>query len=481
MQDRQTKSERQVRPEISSPRDSSVAGEVSESWKGEFQQTLKLAIPLVLAQLAQFSLQITDVVMMGWLGRDTLAAGSLAAALLHPLTIFGIGALTAVTPMVAQAIGAKDYVSVRRSARQGIWVSILVAIIVMLVLYRAESIYLLAGQAEETAALAASYLNYAALGVMPALGFTALRGFVTAHSQTRIILVTTIASFFINLAGNYTLMFGHFGFPKMGLAGAGIATSTVQAFVFLVLLGYIARHQAYRKYDLFVRFWKPDWPRFIEMLKIGIPIGLMLTVEVGFFAGSTFLMGWLGNDALAAHTIASQCASFSFMVPLGLSQAATIRTGLAFGRRSKEGIRRAGWMSAIIAAGFNAISCLVLLLFPHFFIGLYLDASDPVNAVSFSLGVGFLVYAGLFQVVDGLQAVMAGALRGLSDTKIPMVIATIGYWVFGMTTSYLFGFTFGWQGDGIWLGLAVGLMVTASALTFRFVWRERLGLLKMAH
>ncbi|WP_316861509.1 MATE family efflux transporter [uncultured Cohaesibacter sp.] len=460
---------------LSSPetRDNQVA---PISWGEEFKATLSLAWPLVLAQLAQFSLQITDVIMMGWLGREALAAGSLAASLLHPTAVFGIGALTAVSPMVAQSIGAKDITSVRRSARQGIWVAGLVAAVIMGILYQSEVIFAWGGQMPHIAREASGYLDYAALGVFPSLGFVALRSLVTAHSETRIILVTTIASFFVNFAGNYVLMFGKFGFPALGLAGAGIATSIVQTFVFILLVLYVAFKENYRRYDIFARFWKADWPRFFEILRVGIPIGLMVMVEVAFFASAVFLMGWLGTDQMAAHTVAVQLASLAFMVPLGMSQATTVRTGLAYGARCFEGIRRAGWISVVIVGLFNSMSCASFLLFPHFLISLYLDPNDPANAVPFTLAVSYLLYAGFFQLVDGLQAMMAGALRGLSDTKIPMIIAVVGYWLCGLPISYFFGFTLGWEGEGIWLGLGIGLAVTAVALAYRFINREKLGL-----
>ncbi|WP_321338608.1 MATE family efflux transporter [uncultured Cohaesibacter sp.] len=448
------------------------------SWREEISATLALAWPLVLAQLAQFSLQITDVIMMGWLGREALAAGSLAAALLHPVVVFGIGALSAVSPMVAQAIGAKDHASVRRSARQGIWVAFVISVMIMILLYQSRHIYAAAGQMPGISIEAARYLNFAALGVFPSLGFVALRSLVTAHSETRIILVTTIASFFVNFAGNYLLMFGKFGFPALGLAGAGISTSIVQTFVFIFMALYVIFKKGYRKYDLLARFWKPDWPRFFELFRIGIPIGLMVMVEVGLFAAAVFLMGWISTDALAAHTVAVQLASMAFMVPLGLSQATTVRAGLAYGAGSREGIRRAGWVSVLISALFNSISCASFLLFPHFLVSLYLDPTVAANSVPFTLAVSYLAYAGLFQMVDGLQATMAGALRGLSDTNMPMLIAIAGYWGCGLPISYFCGFILGWEGEGIWLGLASGLAITAASLTYRFFNRERLGLVK---
>ena len=444
----------------------------------EFRATLALAWPLVLTQVAQFSLQTTDVIMMGWLGRDYLAGGSLASALMHPLQVFGFGAVTAVAPMIAQAIGANDATSIRRTARQGIWIAFIIAVGLMLILFQGEAIFLALGQQPDTSALSQSYLDFAAFCMFPSLGFLALRGLVTAHGETKVILIITIASIFVNAAGNYILMFGKFGFPRMELAGAGLSTAIVNGFIFLALLFYIARRKTFQTYDLFARFWKPDWPRFGEMLRIGIPIGLMIMIEVGLFAAATMLMGWLGKDALAAHTVAMQCAAFAFMVPLGLSQATTIRSGLAYGRKSRHGIKVAGWVSIVMGTGFMCVTGGLFLTIPTFFISLFLDPADAQNLVPFGLAVTFLAYAGLFQLVDGLQAMTAGALRGLGDTRGPMWIALFGYWVCGLPMSYMFGFQFGWGGEGIWLGLATGLAVTALILTYRFARREQIGLIK---
>ncbi|WP_319531050.1 MATE family efflux transporter [uncultured Cohaesibacter sp.] len=450
----------------------------SLSWTGEMRATLSLAWPLVFTQLAQFSLNITDVIMMGWLGRDFLAAGSLASALLHPLLLFGIGSLSAVAPMVAHAIGSGEPTSVRRTARQGIWVAFLLAAILMLIIFQAETIFLATGQQPEIAALSQSYLDFAAFSLFPAIGFIAMRSLTSAHGETKIVLGVTILSFFVNFAGNYALMFGHFGFPRLELAGAGISTSVVNFFVFGFMLVYVGRRRTYAAYDLFARFWRPDWPRFREILRIGIPIGFMVMVEVGLFSAATMLMGWLGTDELAAHTVAMQCAALAFMVPLGLGQAATIRIGLAYGRRAMDGIRRAGWVSIGLGVGFMAITCSLFLTIPHHLIELFLDPLDPVNTVPIALAVSYLAFAGLFQLVDGLQAVTSSALRGLGDTRGPMMIAVFGYWVCGLPTSYILGFVVGWRGTGIWIGLAIGLAVTGLILAHRFWNRERLGLLK---
>ncbi|MCT4654729.1 MAG: MATE family efflux transporter [Cohaesibacter sp.] len=446
------------------------------SWGGELRATLLLSWPLVLTQVAQFSYNTTDVIMMGWLGKDHLAAGSLATALFHPILLFGIGALTAVAPMAAQAIGAKDYASMRRTTRQGLWLAGILGLLLIALLYQSGTIYALIGQDPETYILSVGYLKYAAWGLLPALAMVALRGMVNAHSETAIILWITISGIFINAFGNYVLMFGNFGFPRLELEGAGIATSIVNLIGFLMLLVYVLVHKTYRSYEIFARFWKPDWPRFREMLRVGLPIGLMICSEVGMFSAATSMMGWLGRDALAAHAIALQCAGVAFMVPLGLSQAATIRAGLARGRESVVGMMRSGWIAIGLGTGFMVFTGALFLLIPNVLIGFFLDPSDPQNMIPFSLAVSYLAVAALFQLVDGAQAMSAGVLRGLGDTTVPMVVAVFGYWLCGLTTGYVLGFVLDWQGIGIWIGLATGLAVVAVILTIRFAMREKLGL-----
>lgn len=448
------------------------------SWAEEFKASSRLAVPLVLTQLAQMAYFTTDVIMMGWLGKDALAAGSLATALLHPIQLFGLGILTAVAPMAAQAIGAKDYTSVRRTARQGLWLTIILGLLLILLLFQSSWIFDKVGQEEQTYLQSSAYLRYASWSLLPIFGVVALRGMVNAHSEAAIILWITVSGIFINALGNYALMFGNFGFPRLELIGAGMSTTFVNMVGFIWLIIYVAIHKTYRSYNLFTHFWRPDWPRLKEMIRIGLPIGLMITTEVGMFSAATALMGWLGQDALAAHAVALQCASIAFMVPLGLSQATTIRVGLAQGSRNPLAVKRAGWISILSGTSFMIITGLIFLSIPETLVGLFIPPSDPNNAIPFALAVSYLAVAALFQLVDGAQAMSAAALRGLGDTKIPMIVALLGYWGCGMSTSYYLGFVLDWQGVGIWLGLAVGLAFVAVVLTIRFTLRERFGLLQ---
>jgi MATE family multidrug resistance protein len=416
--------------------------------------------------------------MMGWLGPKYLAAGMLSHAFFFALQLLGIGVVGAVAPLVSQALGARDIKAVRRIVRAGIWMSLVIGIILVPIVWQAKPILLALGQAEESAILAEEFLHYAVWLVFPALLIVVVRSFLSAHGSTQVILLITLAGVAVNALGNYLLMFGNWGFPRLELRGSGITTTVVNFVMLSLMVWYVLNHRRFRRYHIFARFLRFDWGRFLELLRIGGPIGLMLLAEVGLFSVAAFLMGWLGTDEVAAHAIALQCASMAFMVPLGLSQAATVRVGLAYGRGSAEGVRKAGWTSLVMTLVFMSTTCVLFISQPHLLTSLFLNAADPANAHALALGATYLVIAGIFQLVDGAQVAMASALRGLSDTFWPLVIALFGYWAVGMPIAYVLGFQLGWRGVGIWWGLAAGLATVAVILVARFAMRERLGLLR---
>jgi len=275
---------------------------------------------------------------------------------------------------------------------------------------------------------------------------------------------------------NYVLIFGKLGFPALGLLGSGIGSAITNLLMFVGMAIIIRSHRRFRRYHIFGRFWRPDWARFADVWKLGLPIAVTLALEVTIFNAAVFIMGWFGTPSLAAHAIAIQIAALSFMVPLGLSQAVTVRVGLALGRRDPDGITRAGWASFIIGVSFMAMMGLLMISAPHSLVHLFMDESHPANAAVIPLAVSFVGVAALFQIVDGAQAVGAGMLRGLHDTTIPMIYAAFGYWVIGLGVGVLLAFGAGWQGLGIWIGLASGLAVVAVLMITRWMRRERLGL-----
>ncbi|WP_423067499.1 MATE family efflux transporter [Devosia sp. CN2-171] len=450
----------------------------SSGWADELRASFALAWPLIVAQLAQNLLFTTDVVLMGWLGPQYLAAGTLAGAFLIPFQLTGVGIVGAVAPLVAQARGRGDTKAVRRIVRQGFWVAIAVATLLIPIVLSIRPIYLALGQDPHTTELAESYMQAGFWMLYPVLGIMVVRSFLSAFAATRVILLVTIIGVIANAALAYALIFGHFGFPRLELRGAAIATGLVNVIMFLALLGYVVTHRKLKRFHILARFHKPDWQRFFEILRVGLPIGLTVAAEVGLFSVAAILMGRLGTNETAAHAVALQLASMAFMVPLGLGMAATVRVGLAYGRGDAEGVRKAAWTAIALGVGFMTLTASLFLIIPNTMVALFLDSQNPDNATALMLAAGYLGIAGLFQLADGAQVVAAHALRGLSDTRIPSFLAILGYWFVGLPTAYVLGFVLNWRGTGIWLGLATGLAFVAVLLLARFAMRQRLGLLK---
>lgn len=447
------------------------------SWGEELRATFTLAWPLVIAQLAQNALHTTDVILLGWLGPDYLAAATLGTTFFMPCLLFAMGVVGAVAPLVSQARGARNIKSVRRIVRQGFWAAILLAIILVPIVLQIRPIYEILGQDARATAMAEEFVQIVVWSLFPALGIIVLRSFLSSFDATRAILIITVLGVFVNAAIAYAFVFGNFGMARLELRGAALATLVTNCIMFVVMLIYVVRHRRFKRFNILIRFWKPDWGHFRAIFRIGIPIGLTVLAETGLFTAAALLMGRIGIDEVAAHAVALQCASIAFMVPLGLGVAATVRVGVAYGRGDREGIRKAGWMSFMLGTGFMVLSATTFLLFGPGIIRLFLDPAQPENLNAIALAGSFLVIAGLFQLVDGAQVVAAHALRGLSDTKVPMLIAIFGYWFVGLPVAYVLGFVFDMRGVGIWLGLAAGLAFAAVALAARFAMRERLGLL----
>lgn len=439
---------------------------------------LALAWPMILTNLAQVAMTATDVAMIGRLGSDSLAAGALGSNLYFAPLILGLGLTYATAPMIAAELGRKKHSvrDVRRTVRQGLWLSVLASIPIWILLWNSKAILLAMGQDPALSEQAAVYVRTLQWAILPFYGYIVLRSFISALERPRWALVIMVASVALNGLLNWILIFGKLGFPAYGIAGSGAATSISTLFMFIGMVVVVAVHPKFRRYALFGRFWRSDWPRFWTLLKLGAPIAGILAFEVTIFNAAAFLMGLIGASALAAHAIALQVASVTFMVPLGIGQAVTVRVGLAYGANNSEGISRAGWVAYAMGVSFMAVMAIVMFAFPHLLIAAFIDTSDPKNAVVVGLAVTFLAFAALFQIVDGAQAVAAGMLRGLQDTKVPMLYAAIGYWGIGLPLGALLAFRFGFAGSGIWIGLFTGLAVVAVLLLYRWLQRDRLGL-----
>jgi MATE family multidrug resistance protein len=447
-------------------------------WRDEIRATVALAWPLILTNLTQSLIQSTDVLLLGRAGAGVLAAGTLGINLYYAFLIFGIGLVTAAAPMIATELGARRHSvrDVRRTVRQTMWAAVLIVLPVWAVLWHTRPILIAIGQDAELAAGAERFVRGLMWGMLPALWYLVLRSFVAALEKPVWSLVVAAAGVGFNAILNYALIFGKFGFPALGLAGAGIGSTCANSFMFLAMALVVCVHPRFRRYRLFGRFWRPDWERFRAVWRLGLPIAVTLGLEITIFNTAVFLMGLIGEASIAAHAVALQIAAFTFMVPLGLGQAATVRVGLAYGRRDVPGIGRAGWTAFTLGVGFMAAMALVMLAFPEALVGLFLDRADPASAAVTRLAVSFLFVAALFQVFDGAQAVGAGMLRGLHDTSVPMLYAAFGYWVVGLVTGVGLAFGLGWQGIGIWIGLAAGLGVVAALMMARWIRRETLGL-----
>lgn len=447
-------------------------------WLDETGATASLAGPLILTNLAQSAINATDVVLLGWLGANELAAGSIGVNLYIAFLIFGMGLVMAASPIMAEQLGRRKHSlrEVRRTVRQSMWAAVTITLPVWLILWHAEPILLLLGQDPLLSAHAADFVRPLMFGYLPALFYLVLRAFVAALERPAWALLISVAGVIVNAVLNYGLIFGVFGLPKLGLFGAGLGSSITQTLMFLGMAAVVLIHPRFRRYHLFGRFWRPDWPRFAQVWRLGLPIALTLGLEVTVFNAAVFLMGLIGTDSLAAHAIAIQIASLTFMVPLGLSQAVTVRVGLAYGRRDTAGITRAGWTAFTMGTVFMAAMAVVMYAMPHTLVGLFLDEALPVNQPVIPLAVSFLYVAALFQVFDGAQSVGAGMLRGLQDTTVPMIFAGFGYWIVGMGTAVWLGFGLGWHGVGIWIGLAAGLAIVSVLMLARWLRREHLGL-----
>ncbi|MDX3926809.1 MAG: MATE family efflux transporter [Shinella sp.] len=438
------------------------------SWLSHFRASLALGIPLIGAQLAQLGIHTTDVVILGRLGAAHLAAIVLSGQFFFTIFIFGSGFATAVIPMVAQAYGRGDATSVRRSVRMGMWVVLIYSVLMVPVFYSAEHILLFAGQKPEVAALAGEYLAIAQWGLPPALLFMTLRGLVSAHGRAGIILYLTLVILILNAVFAYALVLGHFGFPALGMIGAAIVSAAVNALSFVLMVIYIQRRPELRRYELFVRFWRADWPAFFEVVHLGLPISFTVLAEVSLFTVASLLMGIIGTIELAAHGIALQLASVAFMIPYGLAQAATVRVGVAHGRGDHLGLVRASWAVLILASSMAIVGGLLFALAPKTLAGIFLDREGKDSLAVLAYAGPLVVIAGIFQLVDGLQAIAAGLLRGLKDTRIPMILALISYWPIGFFCAWVLAFPAGLGGIGVWLGFLSGLAAAAVLLNWRF-------------
>lgn len=447
-------------------------------FRAELGATIRLAAPLAAANLLQMAVYAIDVMFVARLGPVPLAAASLSVSLFG-LFVWGMTGLTsAVAPLIAAELGRSRFAlrEVRRSMRMALWLTVVSGFVTVAVCGYGTEIMLATGQDATISARAGDFLDILRWAAMPMVAASVLRIFVSALGRPVIATVITALALVVNAIGNYALVFGNLGAPALGLAGSAIASNVTAIVTVAAYLAVIGADRWMRRYRILGTFWRPEWERLREIVKIGIPIALTVVAEGGLFGSAAFLMGRIGALELAAHTIALQVAAIFFQVPFGIGQAATIRVGYHFGAGDRAAIGRAGWAALAIGTGFMCVSATAILLFPRLILAAYVDVGAAANAAMVGFALQFLVVAAAFQLFDGMQTVGAGVLRGLQDARVPMLIAVTGYWLIGFTLAAGLGLGTPLKGVGVWIGLAVSLVVVAALLVWRWHLRERLSL-----
>jgi MATE family multidrug resistance protein len=445
------------------------------AWLLEARELLRLAVPMAATQLAQMVILATDTVMLGHFSKRALAAAALGNTIYFMCWLLGSGLPMAVSPVIAHVQGAhiagtkqRDQREVRIAVRMGLWSVALISLPLLAVLIFTRPILGALGQEAMLASDAATFMSGLAWGLPFAMGFQVLRSFSTALSRAVPPLVVMGAAVLWNAGFDYALIFGHFGFPKLGLYGAGLASASSNIFSFVAMLAVCLAVPALKRYRILHRLWQWHRQSFAELFRLGLPIGITMVFEVALFNGAALAMGVIGLSSLAAHQIAITIPSLTFMIPLGIGLAATVRVGMAAGAGDAVAARRAGFTAIGMAAIFMCCTALVLLAWPREIASLWLP-DIPENAEVLALAVSFLSVAAAFQLVDGIQVAASMSLRGLKDARGPMWLAGASYWLAGAPMCLILAFPLGLKGFGIWLGLAFGLLIAAVTLTTRFV------------
>jgi MATE family multidrug resistance protein len=440
----------------------------STLWRAEIIDTVRLAIPIALTQLGQVAMMTSDLALVGRLGDDAVAAAALAQVILFVGFVLGMGLVSAVAPLAAQAFGAREPRMVRRALRVGLWASVMLGVPLTAMQLQGERILLWLGQEPEASAAAGIYLTGLTWSMVPGWWFIALRSFMSAVNRPEPALWTTLIAIPINTLLAYALIFGAFGLPRLEMLGAGVATTLVNLGMVIACLWICYTQRPFRKYRVLGRFWRADWPLLHKLIVVGAPISGSFLMEYGLFAGAALLVGMIGTTELAAHQIALQVAAIVFMVPFGISMAATVRVGHAVGRGDRGAIRRAGYAAITLAGGFM-IAMVALISASRHVVPLAFIASGSQSAnETIAIAARLLLIGSTFFIMDGLQTVAAGSLRGLNDTRIPMAIAAFSFWMIGFVACNVLAFPLRLGVDGVWMGFTISLAVYAALLLWRF-------------
>jgi putative MATE family efflux protein len=456
-----------------------LAGSAPATDRAELGALTRLALPLVGANLLQMAVSAVDVIFVARLGTRDLAASTLGVFLFNLLMYAMIGLTSAAAPLIAAELGRRKHAvrEVRRSFRMAMWVGAAGSLLVILVLAHGETLLRLAGQDPDVARRAGRFLDILLIATLPGVASGVMRTAAAALGRPGWAFLVTGLALGLGILGNWVFVFGNLGAPALGLEGSALASVVSLTAMALAYVAILTHDRRLRRYRLFGRWWRSEWPRFREIVRLGVPISLTWMFEGALFGGAALLMGLIGVTEVAAHAVALNIAAIAFQVPFGVAQAATIRVGMAYGASDPVWIGRAGRVALVLGIGFMAISAAAMWIAPRLFVSAYVDVDEAANAAVVALAIRYLAVAAVFQLVDGAQAVAAGVLRGLQDTRVPMLVALFGYWAVGFVCSVALGFRTPLEGTGVWIGLAVGLLVVSVLLLWRWHARERLGLL----
>jgi MATE family multidrug resistance protein len=433
------------------------------SYRSDIRSSFLLAYPVMLSQLGHVMMGVADNVMVGHIGAKELAAAGLANVAFNALMLFGIGVSYAITPLVAEADGERNDLKIIDTLRHGLVINITNAFVLVAIVYFGKNILYHINQPAEVVTLSIPYLEIITFSLIPVLIFQSFRQFSEGLSNTWVPMVIVLSANLVNICLNYVLINGYFGFPALGLNGAGIATLISRVVMAISIGAYIFYADSFRKFRPAFAFRNYSRKFLSKMLNLGIPAGVQFIFEVAAFDFSLVMMGWLGTQALAAHQIAINLATISYMTTSGLAAAATIRVSHEVGKKTIEGVRRAGFVLISMAMVIMFLWGVIFIASNQFLPTLYINDLSVIQIAG-----PLIIIAGLFQLSDGMQVVCIGALRGLQDVKIPSILIFISYWIIGLPLGYWLGFQMKMGAIGIWIGLLTGLTLTASAMFIRF-------------
>ena len=438
----------------------------------EFRPMLHLAAPLVIAELGWMFMGIVDTVMAGPLGPAAVGTGSVGGMVFFPIAVCGTGMLLGMDTLVAQAFGANDVRDTRRTLVNGIWLGTALAPLVALVLWAAIPVLRAAGVNPRVMEMLGPFIRNLLWGVWPLLLYAAFRRYLQAMNIVKPVTFALVSANIVNAAGNWVLMFGHWGAPAMGVAGSALSTSLSRAYMAAVLAATIVWHERRSGNWLLHISWQPDLARVRRLIELGLPAAGQILFEGAVFAVVTTMAARLDEVSLAAHGIAVNVISTTYMVPLGISSAAAVRVGQAYGRGDIRAAAVAGWTALLLSSLFMGVAGLALAIAPQWIVRLYIN-----DAAVIAMGALLLRIAAVFELFDGFQVVVNGAMRGLGDTRTPMLVHLAGYWAVGMPVAYVLCFPLGWGAPGIWVGLSAALVPIGAALVF--FWRRAIRIATM--